>query len=1078
MIRHMLYKVGALRAAVAVGVPFLIASSAFAQVGGTQPTPAAAAATPAVGTGAGTPTDSALADAAADTNAGAGAATTERVVVTGSYIPTAETESALPVTVYTATVLQKQGAQTPAEGLRQLPSFVGNTVTENDSNGGNGSAFVNLRALGTGNTLILVNGRRAFGYSNINAIGIGSLSRTEVLKDGASAIYGSDAVAGVVNFILLNGPGEAPYEGAEIDMLYGNTTDKDARVLHTWIRGGVATDKFSVAAAGEYYDREDIFSRDREIAVTADQRSLGGINQSSPTYSGRVSVTARPGQPSGQLTLINTADNQVAGRQDYRQFDPGGFGTDQDRFNFRLFTPSIPGMEKYNTYLTARYKVFGEALQIYGDIMYSKQKQDNGLAPSPFTIPLARYGNASVRPPGFESTGIVGGPSPAQQASSIAGQRAVIRNSPFNPFGNDLLTLRYRLVQELGNRRSFFDFDYYRYVAGANGNFTFTDNNAISFLGYDSGVLYEENRQLEINSGDATRGGIYNEILAGNFNPFIGQNAPVAGNAPTFAQVGGQSVPTGETRPYDNTAAAQRSSFLARSYDYLIFTLWDAKVFGNLFPNLYQGGIGFNIGGEYRTERFYNDPDDVLLAGDQLGFNQASRSDFKTEVVSGFGELQIPIITSAMNIPGARSLELQVAARYEEFELHDRLNDDIPRSRFDNGVTPRVSLRYQPYADLTLRASYGQSFLSPSAGQLFAPEAQNFPTISDPVGGFLQPANGVIQSGNRLLVPEETDTYTAGLVFTPKFLPGFTLTADVYQVYTTGVILGAADFAQLAVTANGNFIQQGGNPADAPFADIIERDISTGGQEGAGIVTQVISQSQNAGKRLVNGLDMTAAYQLPTQSFGTFTLSAGYNYFFTWKAEPIGPQDDGTPGVGTTSFLGNFTTSLPLAPGAIPYHKGFLRGEYEWKGLNFVSTLNYVSSYNDDSSVLAPVVLGQVEVGGTPTNPQYPIYRRVSDYITLDLQLRYEFVKPEAEEAAAGFSKDAKGGKAMQTSVAGVEQGSFFQRVLWGTSLRVGVNNVFDRNPPTTLGAFNDNYDTSLYTIRNRYYYVGINKKF
>ncbi|MFN2509631.1 MAG: TonB-dependent receptor plug domain-containing protein, partial [Chthoniobacterales bacterium] len=249
MIRHVLSTLGSFRSALAVGlgVPFLIATSAFAQVGSTGPTPARPAATPATATGAGAPSDSAIADSAA------GAATTERVVVTGSYIPTAETESALPVTVYTATVLQKQGANTPAEGLRQLPSFVGATATENDSNGGDGSAFINLRALGSQNTLTLINGRRTFAFEDINSIPIGALRRSEILKDGASAIYGSDAVAGVVNFILLNGPGEAPYEGAEVDFLYGNTTDNDARVLQTFIRGGVATDKVSVAAAAEYY---------------------------------------------------------------------------------------------------------------------------------------------------------------------------------------------------------------------------------------------------------------------------------------------------------------------------------------------------------------------------------------------------------------------------------------------------------------------------------------------------------------------------------------------------------------------------------------------------------------------------------------------------------------------------------------------------------------------------------------------------------------------------------------------------------------------------------------------------------
>src|SRR5205085_11227462 len=184
MIRNVLHTFGSLRTALvaAVGVPLVLAGGAYAQ----NPTPSPGPSAPNA------PIQS--------------EATTERVIVTGSYIPTAETESALPVTVYTAEVLKKQGANTPVEGLRQLPSFVGNTLTENDSNGGNGQAAVNLRALGPENTLTLINGRRALEFSAVNAIAIGSLSRTQVLKHGSGAIYGSDAVAGVVNFILINGP--------------------------------------------------------------------------------------------------------------------------------------------------------------------------------------------------------------------------------------------------------------------------------------------------------------------------------------------------------------------------------------------------------------------------------------------------------------------------------------------------------------------------------------------------------------------------------------------------------------------------------------------------------------------------------------------------------------------------------------------------------------------------------------------------------------------------------------------------------------------------------------------------------
>src|SRR3979411_559532 len=146
MIRNVLHTFGPFRSAfvAAVGIPLVIAGSASA------PAPACTVA----------PTE----------------ATTERVVVTGSYIPTAETESALPVTVYTAEVLRKQGANTPVEGLRQLPSFVGNASTENDSYGGNGQAFINLRGIGQANTLPLINGRRAVEFSDVNAIPIGALS--------------------------------------------------------------------------------------------------------------------------------------------------------------------------------------------------------------------------------------------------------------------------------------------------------------------------------------------------------------------------------------------------------------------------------------------------------------------------------------------------------------------------------------------------------------------------------------------------------------------------------------------------------------------------------------------------------------------------------------------------------------------------------------------------------------------------------------------------------------------------------------------------------------------------------------
>src|SRR4051812_49932610 len=148
--------------------------------------------------------------------------------------------------------------------------------------------------------------------------------------------------------------------------------------------------------------------------------------------------TAVGATPSGALVLIDLTNNQVTPAS-YRRFDQVP-GQDPSRFNFRAFTPAIPAMEKAMYFVTGRYKIFGDGLQLYGDIMYAKTKQDNGLAAAPFTLSNAFNG------------------------------RTEARASIFNPFGNNLNSVAYRTVSELGLRRSFYDRDYHRYVAGINGD--------------------------------------------------------------------------------------------------------------------------------------------------------------------------------------------------------------------------------------------------------------------------------------------------------------------------------------------------------------------------------------------------------------------------------------------------------------------------------------------------------------------------------------------------------------------------------------------------------------------------------
>src|SRR5438067_373506 len=858
MIRYVLKTLGSIRSALAVGVglPFLIAANAYGQ-----------AATPV-------PTE----------------ATTERVIVTGSYIPTAETESALPVTVYTAEVLKKQGANTPVEGIRQLPSFVGNAATENDSNGGDGTATINLRGIGSVNVLVLINTRRTFNFNDINLISIGAVSRTEILKDGASAIYGSDGVAGVVNFILLDGPGEKPYECAELYALYGNTTETDAHVRQGYRRGGVTCLERNVAlaASGEYYSRSNLFSKDRaKVAGTGDTFNdpaglgLGGPNNNSPTFAGRVSVSASASNLfslTGQLVLSNLSNNQASPGA-YRRFDAIP-GTDTSRFNLRAFTSSIPAMEKALYFVTGSYKIFGDGMVLYGDLLYSKAKQDNGLAGAPFTI--SNTGNGLTE----------------------------ARASQFNPFGGSLASVRYRLQNTIGPRRDFFDKDAWRYVVGIKGDFNFKDNGFISRFGYDTGFVYERFDELRVDSGDATRGKI-RQGIAGTltradgspidptgtpvfFNPFIGQNAPVIGSAPTYVN----GVPTGLMANYNNLITSQVASYIGHSEFYERDYMYDAHINAHLFPNLWDGGWDFAAGYERRNRAQHSVPDPVQAANDQLGFNQSPNTKTLQEINAVYLQLGVPIVTSTMNVPFVRSFDIDIAWRYEKFDDFNQGDPGNPFSRkqkasFDNpnpdedfGGSPRVSLRYQPTPDITFRATWGQSFRSPSPANLFDPIIQDFPVVFDRLrNNTLQPPEGVWRSGNAALQPEKTDTYSAGIVYTPKWLPGFTMTVDAYQIWTTRRILNGDSFAQVLLTNN---VVDPSNNCNGTSTNlgIVRNPDGTGGSRVDGSLECINSHTANAGKRQVEGVDATAVYEIPTDRWGKFTFSGGYNHFFIWKEQP------------------------------------------------------------------------------------------------------------------------------------------------------------------------------------------------
>jgi iron complex outermembrane receptor protein len=352
-----------------------------------------------------------------------------------------------------------------------------------------------------------------------------------------------------------------------------------------------------------------------------------------------------------------------------------------------------------------------------------------------------------------------------------------------------------------------------------------------------------------------------------------------------------------------------------------------------------------------------------------------------------------------------------------------------------------VTLRYQPTGDVMLRASWRQSIRPPAFEELFTPVRQIFSGIGNP-GGIPPLAQATWISGNPELSPETTDAYSAGIVWNPQFFSSFSMTLDVYQMFTTNLVLDPDSVTQTLLAQNtidpdgcGLGLLPGSGPAKG-----ITRNRDNGAMD------CVDSGFGNGGKRLVQGLVVTALYEFPTEHFGKLTICGSWNHFFSWKGQP----GSGSP---TTSFLGNYDNrTLPFAPGAIPWNKGFLRGEWEWNGFDLVGTGNYIGDFRDD---LRFDTIARAE------------RRNVPSYITLDLQLSYEWKKPVPD-----YTDDAKNPPRDASS------STIWRRLLWGTRLTVGVNNAFDRNPPTVLAVLNDNYDTSLYSLRNRYCYIAVTKKF
>src|SRR6266566_454672 len=322
----------------------------------------------------------------------------ERVVVTGSNIPTAEEAGPNPVDTYRPEDIEKLGARNATDLLTKLPQQMGSTINQNANGvgGGNGSVIPNLRGLLAKETLVLIDGKRAAIIGSGGGVGAGAspgvagvdinlipfpkIDHIDILKDGASAIYGSDAVAGVFNIFLKH-----KFRGSEIGSSIGNTnlgSSNDARELETWMITGTADDKTDIVIIADAYDRAAIYDRDRNITSNANQDAWGGFDTRSEDFPGLIGqLFTNPKAPlgfrlipklffSGNSPPPHSAPN-VSTSPYYTNNVPypdGNFAF----YNFAALTPSIPAGDRQSLYGSFTRDICDKYLVLFADFKYTR----------------------------------------------------------------------------------------------------------------------------------------------------------------------------------------------------------------------------------------------------------------------------------------------------------------------------------------------------------------------------------------------------------------------------------------------------------------------------------------------------------------------------------------------------------------------------------------------------------------------------------------------------------------------------------------------------------------------------------
>ena len=941
----------------------------------------------------------------------------DTIVVTGSNIRRVDIETSNPVVTIDRAAIQQSGKLTLGDLLQNLPAVTGGNINPQVNNGGGGgSSSIGLRGLGAQRTLVLVNGQRIVpngpGAPDPNSIPINMIERVEVLTDGASSVYGSDAIAGVVNFILRSN-----YQGAEFSTDYGISDHDDGERKGYHFVFGQSSDKGSIMGGVDYNHQEQILAGNRKFGKAAvdltNTGPAGGvytfIGGSSNAAPGRVTLPANLQSIFGcaQVAINPGANGQTVDKNNYHCF------TNADKYNYAPINLVLTPQERSSAFINGMYHLT-DNVDVYLDTWHNKTSSAFQLAPSI----IGTLGGLVISPDSYYN--------------------------PFHTLFAPRVGLDYRLRGVAAGPRSVHNATVTDQIhTGFKGNFTIFEQS----WNWDAGFGYGHSSLNAITTGlpnlntlnaDLGPSHLVNGVVVCDsgaakctpFNIFALNN----GDPGALAAIQQAAVP------------AITQTYLAEKFEHL-------DVSGGLF-NLPAGTVQLAAGASHRTE-YQHSVVDSLLTIDPATGNCTLGSQCSSPLQGGFNvkeyyaEAFFPVFK---DMPFVKALNITLGDRFSKY------------STFGSTSNWKAALEYRPIDDLLMRATVSKIFRAPTVANVFQSPISSAPQLtSDPcdftaptpttpnpnasnpackgvpaLGSFhnVDVANrtqiNAVVSGSQYagfpLGPEFGKSFDWGFVYDPQWVPGMSISLDIWRLYLLDTIVGLGAQNELNLCYGGALA----------YCPLITRN-QTGGS--AGQIAQLLLPTVNLGRSDVQGLDIGFKYRLPQFSFGQFSVVANATYMKQYNVDTA----PGTVGDVVTHLAGHVIPFDSAALSACPGNTGICTVP-RWKAQ---TAINWSLGPWDAS--LRTRLIGKVRLGNPDVSQGQTAVAAIPGYFI-------DYGNWVYNDISVGYNIEP-----------------------FNTRVDLGVDNVGNKQPPQFYYDTNTNNlgtDPSVYDMVGRFYFARVTVKF